>query len=165
VKPNGGRAEGRKKVSVRSREIIPGAKRVRERAAESLRRARALRKKQGEQADAAQRRRRFGGGIDYSGSAQSGWPRSEHLLPRSIASSRRFKMGFSRRSGRRASPTTVLRKGASLVRPQTNPTPTGRSTRKEMKRSTRCVSTAATSHPRRDLNRQRQHQRLCGVRA
>jgi hypothetical protein len=42
-------------MSDRSREIIRGAKRIRERAAVSLRKARALRKKQGGQAETAQK--------------------------------------------------------------------------------------------------------------
>ena len=52
--------EGHENESAFYGRIIRGAKRVREQAAESLRLSRArLRKKQGEQADAAQRRRKF----------------------------------------------------------------------------------------------------------
>jgi hypothetical protein len=54
-------------------------------------------------------------------------------LPRSIASSRRLQMGFGRRSGRRASSTTVLRKRASLVGPKLTPLPGGLSTEKKFK--------------------------------
>lgn len=59
MKRNDRRVEGRDNEREFYREIIRRAKEVRERAAESLRRSRLLRKRQEEQADAAERRRRF----------------------------------------------------------------------------------------------------------
>jgi hypothetical protein len=62
VKRDDETVEGHQNESELYRKIIQRAKVIRERAAESLRRSRAVRKRQGdlgEQADVAQRRRRF----------------------------------------------------------------------------------------------------------
>jgi hypothetical protein len=67
VKADHRSVEGRENEGEFYRKIIRRAKKARERAAESLRPSRASRQRQGDlgaEADAPQRQRRFGGGID-----------------------------------------------------------------------------------------------------